>query len=70
MLDPHQDSIYSNRGLCYLSLNKNDQAKSDLNKAILLNARNIKALKRLAYVHTKLGELLEAEIYLKKMCRS
>ncbi len=45
---------------------KYTHAISDLTKAITLNSKNIKALKRLAYVHLTLGELLEAEIYLKR----
>jgi tetratricopeptide (TPR) repeat protein len=65
-LDPNQDSSYSNRGLCYLSIGKYNEAKSDLNKAINLNSKNIKALKRLAHVHLLLAEFSEAEIFLKR----
>lgn len=65
-MDPNQDSSYSNRGLCYLSLKKYDLAKSDLNKAMNLNSKNVKALKRLAHVHLLLAEFSEAEIYLKR----
>jgi tetratricopeptide (TPR) repeat protein len=65
-LDPNQDSSWANRGLCYLQVKKYSQAKSDLTKAITLNYKNIKALKRLAFVHLTLGELAEAEMYLKR----
>jgi len=49
-----------------MSVRKYAQAKSDLNKAVTLNSKNIKALKRLAQVHLILGELSEAELFLKK----
>lgn len=65
-MDLNQDSLYSNRGLCYISLKKLRQATSDLNKAISINPSNIKALKRLAHVKLSQGELLESEIYLKR----
>jgi tetratricopeptide (TPR) repeat protein len=65
-MDPNQDTLFSNRGLCYLHLRKNKQAILDLAKAINLNPHNIKALKRLAHVKTNIGELAEAEIYLKR----
>ncbi len=65
-MDAHQDSSYSNRGLCYMSIGKYSQAKSDLNKAVTLNSKNIKALKRLAQVHLALGELSEALLFLKR----
>jgi tetratricopeptide (TPR) repeat protein len=65
-MDPNQDSLFSNRGLCYLHIRKNKQAILDLAKAINLNPHNIKALKRLAHVKTNIGELAEAEIYLRR----
>ncbi len=52
--------------MCYLQVKKYSQAKSDLTKAITINSKNIKALKRLAFVHLTLGELAEAEMYLKR----
>lgn len=39
---------------------------SDLNKAIKLNPKNVKALKRLAFLLISNGELNEAEVYLKR----
>ena len=65
-MDPSQDSSYSNRGLCYLSINKYSQAKADLTKAVTLNSKNLKALKRLAFCYLSLGELGEAEMFLKR----
>jgi tetratricopeptide (TPR) repeat protein len=49
-----------------MTIGRYSQAISDLNKAVLLNSKNIKALKRLAQVHLVLGELSEAELYLKR----
>jgi tetratricopeptide (TPR) repeat protein len=65
-MNPHQDSLYSNRGLVYLNLKNHRNAINDLNKALNLNPRNIKALKRLSHIKTQMGELAEAEIYLKR----
>jgi tetratricopeptide (TPR) repeat protein len=65
-MDPHQDSLYSNRGLCYMNVKNYEKAIYDLEKAIKLNPSNIKAYKRLAYIKTILGDLIEAEIYLKR----
>lgn len=65
-IDPSQDTLYNNRGLTYMNLLKMDLAKADLSKGIELNRNNIKALKRLSCVHTSLGELSEAEMYLKQ----
>ena len=65
-MDPNQDSSWANRGLCFLQVKKYSQAISDLSKAITLNSKNMKALKRLAFVHLTLGELAEAEMYLKR----
>jgi len=39
---------------------------NDLNKAISINQRNIKALKRLAHILISQGSLNEAEIYLRR----
>ena len=47
-------------------MKKYDLAKSDLNKAINLNSKNIKALKRLAHIHLLFSEFSEAEIFLKR----
>ena len=65
-IDPSQDTLYNNRGLCYMNLNKLDLAKKDLLKAIELNPQNIKALRRFSSLLISEGELMEAEIYIKR----
>jgi len=65
-LEPNQDSLFSNRGLCYLNLGKYQNSINDLNKAISINPRNIKALKRLSHILISQGNLNEAEIYLRR----
>ena len=66
-LDPSQDVLYSNRGLSYMNLNEPDKAKMDFSKALELNPKNIKAMKRISYMFIQEGLLLEALIYLKKI---
>ena len=66
-LDPSQDVLYSNRGLSYMNLNEPEKAKMDFSKAIELNPRNIKAMKRISYMLIQEGQLLEGLIYLKKI---
>ena len=66
-LDPTQDVLYSNRGLSYMNLNEPDKAKMDFSKALELNPKNIKAMKRISYMLIQEGLLLEALIYLKKI---
>jgi DnaJ family protein C protein 7 len=65
-IDPTQDTLYNNRGLCYMNLNKHELSKQDFNKAIQLNPSNIKALRRLSAVHIAEGDVREAEVYLKR----
>jgi len=66
-LDPSQDVLYSNRGLSYMNLNEPDKAKMDFSKALELNPKNIKAMKRISYMLIQEGLLHEALIYLKKI---
>ena len=66
-IDPSQDVLYSNRGLCYMNLNESNKAKMDFSKAIELNPKNIKAMKRISYMHIQEGQLLEALVYLNKI---
>ena len=66
-LDPTQDVLYSNRGLSYMNLNEPEKAKMDFSKALELNPKNIKAMKRISYLLIQEGLLLEALIYLKKI---
>jgi len=67
LLDPSQDVLYSNRGLSYMNLNEPEKAKMDFSKAIELNPRNTKAMKRISYLLIQEGLLLEALIYLRKI---
>ena len=67
LIDPSQDVLYSNRGLSYMNLNEPEKAKMDFSKAIELNPRNIKAMKRISYMLIQEGQLLEGLIYLKKI---
>ena len=48
-----------------MNLNKDDKAKLDFERAIQLNPKNVKALKRLGTVYLQQGELEEASIYFK-----
>ena len=66
-LDPSQDVLYSNRGLSYMNLNEPEKAKIDFSKAIELNPKNIKAMKRISYMLIQEGSLHEGLIYLKKI---
>jgi tetratricopeptide (TPR) repeat protein len=68
-LDPSQDVLYSNRGLSYMNLNEPQKAKMDFSKALELNPKNIKAMKRISYMLIQEGLLLEALIYLKKIIK-
>ena len=65
-MEPNQDTLYSNRGLCHLNLGKYQNAVNDFNKAISIYPRNIKALKRLSHILISQGNLNEAEIYLRR----
>ena len=67
LLDPSQDVLYSNRGLSYMNLNEREKAKMDFSKALELNPRNTKAMKRISYLLIQEGLLLEALIYLRKI---
>ena len=65
-IDPSQDTLYNNRGLCFMNLDNLERAKDDLKQAISLNPKNVKALKRLGIVNLQQGELQEAYIYFKR----
>ena len=67
LLDPSQDVLYSNRGLSYMNLNEPEKAKMDFSKALELNPRNAKAMKRISFLLIQEGLLLEALIYLRKI---
>ncbi len=65
-LDQLQDVLFSNRGLCYLQLNKYEKAENDFKSAIEKNPCNTKAIKRLGSVYIKLGKYQKAKEYIKK----
>ena len=50
-----------------MNLNEPDKAKMDFSKALELNPKNIKAMKRISFLLIQEGLLLEALIYLKKI---
>ena len=54
-LNKEADVLYSNRALCYTAIKKFKKAIYDLEKAIDLNPKNIKAIKRLFNLHISLG---------------
>jgi len=56
-LNPNEDILLTNRALCYIALNKQRNALNDLNTAIKLNPRNIKAFSRLSLIKKITGSL-------------
>jgi DnaJ family protein C protein 7 len=58
--------LYTNRALCLINLNKLKNAICDLNKALEINPKSIKALRRLASARIIFGELGEALMLLEK----
>jgi DnaJ family protein C protein 7 len=65
-LNGREEALYANRALCYKSLNKVKNAMYDLNKAVELNPKNTKYLKRLALLHLSIGNFGNAENLLQK----
>ena len=60
-MNSNQETLYGNRSQCYKAIGKLKLAKLDLNKALDINPKNTKNLKRLATVNTMTGNLGEAE---------
>ena len=60
--------LYSNRATCFKCLGKYRESLSDYKKAVQLNPRNTKNLKKLASVYIILGNFGEAQILLQKCC--
>ncbi len=60
--------LYSNRATCFKCLGKYKESVSDYKKAIQLNPRNTKNLKKLASVYIILGNFGEAQILLQRCC--
>ena len=60
--------LYANRATCYKCLGKYKESVNDYKRAIQLNPRNTKNLKKLASVYIILGNFGEAQILLEKCC--
>ena len=69
-LNPSEPVLYSNRGTCMKLLGKYKEAINDYNKAIELNPKNTKNLKKLSNVYVILGDFGHAQLLLEKCCRS
>jgi tetratricopeptide (TPR) repeat protein len=65
-LNSNEETLYGNRSNCYKSTGKLKLAKYDLNKALQINPKNTKNLKRLANIHILTGSLGEAGILIQK----
>lgn len=59
-MNSNEESLYANRSLCYKYLSKYKLSLYDLNKALEINPRNIKYLKRLSQIHVLYGNLGES----------
>ena len=66
--DPEQDVLYANRALCYKSLNNFRAALSDMDKALNINIKNVKNLKRKAELLTITGNVAEAINFYQRAC--
>lgn len=66
--NPEQDVLYSNRALCYKSLSNYKNALYDIDKALTVNPKNVKNLKRKAELLTITGNVVEAINYFQKVC--
>ena len=65
-LHPSEETLFGNRALCLKAINKSRQAIQDLKKALNLNPKNTKYLKRLAGLYILFGDFGDAEILLQK----
>lgn len=65
-LNPSEETLYGNRALCLKAINKSRQAIQDLKKALNINPKNTKYLKRLAGLYVLFGDFGDAEILLQK----
>ena len=57
VLNPKEDTLLTNRALCYIALNKQRNALNDLHTAIKINPRNVKAFSRLSLIQKYNGNL-------------
>lgn len=67
-LCPDQEVLYANRALCYKSLSNYRQALNDINKALNINPKSVKNLKRKYELLVILGNFPEAEQVIQKCC--
>ena len=67
-LNPSEPVLYSNRATCMKLLGKYKEAINDYNKAIELNPKNTKNLKKLSNVYVILGDFGHAQLLLEKCC--
>ncbi len=65
-MNSNEEALYANRSLCYKNLQKYKMSLYDLNKAIDINPKNIKYLKRLVGLHTLYGNFGDCVMILQK----
>ena len=66
-LNPSEPVLYSNRGTCMKLLGKYKEAINDYNKAIELNPKNTKNLKKLSSVYIMVVDLVKRNYYWKNV---
>ena len=63
-MNPSEPVLYANRGTCFKCLGKYKESVKDYKKAVQLNPRNTKNMKKLSSVYIILGNFGEAQILL------
>ena len=67
-LNSSEPALYANRGTCMKLLGKYKESINDYNKAVQLNPKNTKNLKKLSSVYIILGDFGHAQLLLEKCC--
>jgi DnaJ family protein C protein 7 len=67
-LNSSEPVLYANRGTCLKLLGKYKESLSDYKKAVQLNPKNTKNMKKLSSVYVIVGNFGEAQILLQKCC--
>ena len=67
-LNSSEPVLYANRGTCMKLLGKYKESLNDYKKAVQLNPKNTKNMKKLASVYVILRNFDEAQILLQKCC--
>ena len=67
-LNSSEPVLYANRGTCLKCLGKYKESLSDYKKAVQLNPKNTKNMKKLSSVYIIVGNFGEAQILLEKCC--